>query len=147
MSSPAVYAKQGFTLIELIVVIGIISVLAASSAPFFSRFVTQNNHELMVDKVIGTIRKAQENSINGKNNTAWGICISGSVLRLYAGTCASPTISEDFDIPGTITITGLSDTTFSKRRGEPSGILTISIESYIKTDTITLNPAGGLTIN
>lgn len=142
-----IHDQHGITLLELILVIGIIAILATSASPFYSRFITQTNHDLMIDKVIGTIRKAQANSINGKNDTVWGICVSGSVLRLYTNTCASPTISEDFDIPTSVSVSGLSDTTFSKRRGEPSGTLTITLTSTIDSTTITLNAAGGLEVN
>jgi prepilin-type N-terminal cleavage/methylation domain-containing protein len=138
--------NQGFTLIELILVVGIVTLLAASSGTFYARFIRSNNHELTLDKILGSIRKAQANSIHGKHDASWGICMQDTTLRMYLGSCASPTISEDFEIPSATSISGLTDTTFSKRRGEPSSPRSITVDSGITSSTITLNAAGGIDV-
>jgi prepilin-type N-terminal cleavage/methylation domain-containing protein len=138
--------KGGFTLIELLIVIAIILILGTMASPFISRFMVQTYYETTVDKVVGTIRKAQMYSMNGKNGVVWGFCLTSNKIRVYQGTCASPTTKEDFDIPSTISVSGLSDTTFSLRRGEPNQSLTITIQAFVGTTTITLNRAGGMTV-
>lgn len=139
--------KKGFVFIELLLVIGIIALLAASTSPFLINFITKNNLETAFNQTVSFVRKAQIYSIENKNNSVWGVCKNGNSLRLYTGSCASPNIKEDYLIPSTVDVSGLTDTTFSKLRGEPSGILTINISSGGSTKSISLNEAGGITLN
>lgn len=138
--------SKGITLIELLLVVAIIALLAATSTPFLSRFVLQTQFDSSFDKVVSSIRKAQQYSISEKISSSWGVCVTGSSVRMFLGSCASPTISEDFTIPQTVSITGLTTTTFNSR-GEPSNTLTISISTEIDSKTISVNSAGGITYN
>src|SRR3989344_724120 len=104
--------QKGFTLIELLLVIAVIAILAASAGPSLTRLLITNNLEVGTDKVIGAIRKAQGYAMDGKNNTTWGVCMNGPDIRLFSGSCASPTFSEDYDLTG-VSIMGLTETTFS----------------------------------
>ena len=138
---------QGFTLIELILVIGLVAVIGATASPFLSNFILRNNYETTTDKLVSSLRKAQQYSIQGKQDSVWGACLSANVIRLYRGSCAAPIFAEDFDVPSTITITGFTDTTFSRLRGEPSTALAITLTSAIGTKAVTVNAAGMITGN
>ena len=138
--------QKSFTLIEILLVVAIITIIGVSSTPFLSRFVLQTNFDSVVEKLIGSIRKAQEYAMDGKNGVVWGVCKSTNNIRLYSGSCNSPTISENFSIPSTVTVTGLNDANFNLR-GEPSSPLSVTINTTIETKTIQLNSTGGLTIN
>lgn len=138
---------SGVTYIELLIVIAIVAILGAAISPFFFRFILQNNLQATVDRVISTIRKAQNYAMDGKNNEVWGVCETGGKIRLFSGSCSTPSFSEDFDIPGNIPITGFTETTFSKLRGEPSGVLNITISTDIDTRVVNVNAAGGMEIN
>lgn len=149
MNSPdlsAAKGTQGVTLIELLLVLSIIAVLGTATTPFLSRFVTANNLDTTRDNVIGTIRKAQQYAMDGKNDATWGACVTGTNIRLFQGTCTTPTFSEDFSIPTSVTVSGFAETTFSKR-GEPSGAVTITISSATGSHTVSINAAGGITVN
>jgi prepilin-type N-terminal cleavage/methylation domain-containing protein len=139
----------GFTLVELILVVAIIAILAVSSAPFVSRFLFTQNLESAQDKTVSSLRKAQAYAMDNKNDAAWGVCLAGTSLRLFRGTCASPTYQENFDVSD-ITVSGLSEISFSGatgRRGEPSGAATITLSNDVGTKTVSINNAGGITIN
>lgn len=138
--------KKGITLIELLLVVAIIAVIGASISPFLSRFVLQTNSDSTSDKVIGSIRKAQSNTMNGKDGDVWGVCMTGNIIRLYSGSCATPTISEDFTVPTSVSVVGLSDTTFNDR-GEPSASMSVTISSDVQNISVNLNSAGGMEIN
>lgn len=133
----------GFTLIELLLVIALVSILAVATTPFLSKFVLQTHQNTTYENALSTIRKAQTYAMSGKDNATWGACFVSNNIRLYSGSCSSPTFQESFAVPRSITLTGLSDTTFNKR-GEPSGALSISVSSTIDSQTIVLNTAGGL---
>jgi len=138
--------KQGISLIEILLVISIIAILGASVTPFISSFVLRNNNDAAVDRTIGTIRKAQEYSINRKNGQEWGVCLTNNYLRLFRGSCTNPQFNEDFAIPNAINITGLNETIFNKY-GQPSIAMNIIINSDIETTNITVNSIGGMEIN
>lgn len=139
--------NAGITYIEVLVLVALISIVSFISTPFFSHSLLRNNTTTATELIENVIRKAQLYSVNGKNNAVWGVCITSGKIRLFTGTCAAPVIREDTTLPKNITITGLSETTFSKFRGEPSSSRTITIQSGIKTQTIVLNPVGGMDIN
>ena len=138
--------KKAFTLIELLLVIAIIAIVGASSTPFLSRFILQTNYDSVVDKLVGSIRKTQEYAMDGKNGTVWGICQSGNNIELYSGSCNSPIISENYSIPNTVSVSGLNDITFNIR-GEPSAIILVTVSTTLESATISLNSAGGISIN
>ncbi len=142
-------SQKGFSFIELLLVVAIISIIAAASAPFLSRFLAVNDLEVSTDKVVSTIRKAQSYAMSGKDGAVWGFCKSGNSIRLYKTSCASPDYSEDFDI-SRVNINEFSDTSFSGvsgLRGEPSGSVLITISNSTGTNTVSINYAGGVSFN
>jgi len=139
--------NRGITIIELLVIAALIAIIGTAATPFLSNFILRNNYETTVDKVLSSLNKAQGYSMSGKDGV-WGICLaSGNKIRLYRGSCVIPDFSEDFDVPPSLTISGLSDTTFSPLRGEPSQALTIIVSTQIGSRTVTLNSAGMIDVN
>lgn len=141
------FHSKGFSLIEILMVVSIISIIGAASVPSLRRFMLGNDLEVGAQKVVGTIRKAQSYAQDGKNNETWGVCLLGINLRMFSGSCTLPTFFEDFEIPRTVTISGLSETTFSKLRGEPSNLLNISLSTDFGARTVQVNSAGGMEVN
>lgn len=139
--------NHGITYVEILLIVGLIAILSSASTPFYSNFILKNNTSTATATVVNTLRKAQSYSMNQKNGSVWGVCLTGGNIRLFAGTCVSPVIGEDTSIPAWITVSGLTEITFSKLRGEPSSSLNITVSSDLKTNTIVLNPAGGLDVD
>ncbi|PIR64101.1 MAG: hypothetical protein COY81_01935 [Candidatus Pacebacteria bacterium CG_4_10_14_0_8_um_filter_43_12] len=133
--------SSGFTLVELLLTIGIISVIAVSSAPFLSRFILQIYTESTVTRIKSNISKAQNYSLDNKNDTTWGVCISGTELRMYSGSCDSPSYSEEYSIPSSISVTGFTNIAFSLDGTLPDA-LTVSVSSSISDTTYTVNQLG-----
>lgn len=139
-------ARKAISYLEILFIVAIFAILGATVSPFLSSFVLSSNLNATSSRVLSTLRKAQSYSIDSKSNSVWGICVLGDKLRLYTSSCNSPVIREDFVVPGTVTITGLSDTTFSKLRGEPSNSLNIVISTNVESVSIQVNSAGGMTV-
>ena len=139
--------KSGFTLIELILVVSLVLIIATMTTPFAGSFLLRTYHDTATSHVISAIHRAQSLAMDGKGGTGWGICLNGQTLRVYQGTCNAPTLKEDSTIPATISVTGLSDTTFTRTTGTSSNTLNITISSSIKTTSITTNEMGVLSVN
>lgn len=138
---------RGFSLIELLLVIAIIAVVAVTTVPFLSNFYLRTNLDTTRDVLVSSIRKAQSYAMDGKDGAAWGICLSGSSIRVFETSCTSPAIKEDYSIPGNISLTGLPTTTFSSGRGEPSATFSAQVTSGVNLRIVQINSAGVLTIN
>jgi len=136
--------KKGVTLIELLLVISIVAVIAGAISPFLSKFVVVNNFDSAQSKIKFAICRAQALSMDGKQNTNWGVCKTGNIIRVYSGSCNSPTIKEDFSISPSITVSSF-DVVFDKR-GEPNSVVTIDINSQLESKQIEINQAGGFDI-
>lgn len=139
--------RKAFTVIELIVVIGIFVVMITASATYTSKMYMQNSLEGAKNMLVSSIQKAQSYAISKKNNVSWGVCLTGSTIRMFGSSCASPTIKDDYILPSSVGISGLSTVTFSNFRGEPSSAQTIKLTGNGKTYTLTVNMAGGVDVN
>lgn len=142
-----------FTLIELLLVIALIGILVAATAPVGSSVLTRNNQNTTTDQVLGTIRKAQSYAMDKKLYEYWGVCTDASKIRLFGGdqfaTCTSNSFQEDYTIPSVVSVTGMNETLFNGR-GEPipsNGLSSISISSDLDSSTISVNSVGGINVN
>ena len=120
----------------------IVVVTAAAS----SRMYLQNNVESAKNMLISSIRKSQSYAISKKNNLTWGVCLTGKTIRMYGGSCATPTIKDDYSLPDSVTISGLSDFTFSNFRGEPNSAQSITLSGNGQNFIVNLNAVGGLSV-
>ena len=138
---------KGVTFIELIIVIAIIIIIAAGASPFYINLVARNNLNSTRNGFVSTLRKAQTYAISGKDNTTWGVCITGNNIRLFGGTCATPSRKEEIGIPAGTTTSGFSTITFTSLRGEPSSTFTFTVNNQAGAKTIIINSTGNVSAN
>lgn len=141
---------KGFTIIELLLVIGLVGLLTGVTSPILSANVQRSNWQTTTDRVSSQLWKAQSYAVEGKSisgSVVWGVCVTGSILRLFNGSCGSPVFKEDYQIPPGVSVTGLSGVTFDNLRGEPSAATTVVVGSGLGSNTITVNPVGLIGIN
>lgn len=139
--------QAGFTLIELILVVTLILIIATISTFYNSQWYFQNSLDSTKNMLISSIRKAQSYSIVKKNGVTWGVCLIGQTIRMFGGSCDSPLIKDDYNMPTNINIDGLDTITFSQFRGEPNSFQNISLSSNNKTYNLIINSAGGISVN
>jgi Tfp pilus assembly protein FimT len=139
--------RKAFSVMELLVVLTIFMVVVVEVSSFSSRWYLQNSLDSTKNMLVSSIQKAQNYAISKKGNLTWGVCLTGGTLRMFGGSCASPTIKDDYTVPSNVTMSGLSTVTFSTFRGEPSSAQSITLSGNNKTYTVTVNLAGGLDVN
>lgn len=141
---------KGVTFIELILVIALFLLLSGMATPFVGSYLLRNNWHVAVDRVMSEIWKAQAYAMDGKvidGSDVWGVCITGTTFRLFNGSCATPNFKEDYDMPGGVSVAGISSVTFDNLTGVPSAVSTITVGGSLGSNTITINGAGMTEMN
>lgn len=138
--------QTGLTLIELLLVVAIMTTLSILSAPFFSRFLTQNAVSNTTDQLVNSLRKAQMYSMMGKQNGQWGVHNGTTSFTLFQGsTYATRTTAfdETYTLNGNMSFSGFgSDVIYTKITGIPSTAPTITISGNGISKTISVNAQG-----
>jgi len=131
---------SGFTLLELLVVVSIMSILGASAGIFYARFLTQSNVNLATDQLAGQLRKAQIYAIEDKENTSWGVRYSANKITLFA--TGNTAFDESFDVSSALSISGFTTLTYAKRTGIPDVTPTITVSGNGQSKTVGVNGVG-----
>jgi len=134
--------KKGFTLVELLIVISIIVILAATSVPIYGNIQISSQLNENSSQIIQTLRTAKERSIAGFNNQNHGVKFEPGKHILYQGESYSlrnpdydreiylnDDLSFYFDLNG---LGELNDINFSLSKGIPNKIGTIELSHSTK---------------
>ena len=136
---------RGFTLVELIIVIGAAILIAAFTMPVgFRFFQTQRLDETTMD-ILQTLRRANNQAISQKNDSAFGVkFFPGSYTLFQGGSYIARVVSkdEDFDLPIGTSVTGIDEVNFSKLNGTPSFTGAFSINSGSDSQSVSINAYG-----
>jgi Tfp pilus assembly protein FimT len=138
---------KAFSLIELIIVIAIIMIIGVTATTFGAGTMLSNNLEVDKRMLVSSLQKARSYAMVKKSNLAWGVCYTGGMIRVFGGSCASPTIKDDYSLSSSTVISGLSTVIFSNLRGEPDATQSITLTGNNKTITVSVNALGGIQIN
>lgn len=150
ISRPQLNARAAFTLIELLLVLAIMAVIGAMSAPIYSRFLTQNAVSNTVDQLVQDVRKAQFYAMTSRKSTTsgWGVRFGSQTITLYQGTsfaARNQALDETFTVNPNITVSGLTDLNFPRVSGIPVAGATITVSGMGNNKTITVNSQGMVT--
>lgn len=140
--------SRGFSLVELLIVIGIMVLFAVLSETSYSNVTSHENLEIATAGVVEAIRYAQASAQSGKADSAWGVKLfPGSVVVFEGSNYATRNSSVDQSIsfPGGIAASGLSEVVFAKLTGSTAntGIVTLTGRSGV--ETLSINAKGTLT--
>lgn len=152
--------SKGFTLIELIVVIGIMSLLASVGLVSYGNFTKKQIVQEEARKFVSVLRKAQNDAITGNKPSTCGDAdslvgyrVTGSVAtnsyEVYS-VCSDgvSTLQKNYPLDSRVSFTSNFDVTFLSPYGNSTGNSTISFiytqNTCIENAQVEITSGGGI---
>lgn len=136
----------GFTLLEALLSVAAIAIIAGISIPIYQSFQVRNDLDLATVEIAQTLRRAQVLSQSVDSDIGWGVFVQSGGITLFKGisyTARDINFDEVFDVPASITPSGVSEVVFTKFFGLPQTNGTIILNSYTnETRNVTVNQKG-----
>lgn len=149
--------KAGFTIIELLLVLGILAILVAVAAPYVVSTIGRNELSAATWEVVGTLRQAQTQARTSYGNTAWGVHVEPTQIVLFEGITYNAADPDNIVtlVTGSVSITGITlngggaDIRFTKNKGETTdyGTITLTDASSGETAAVVVSATGVVTQN
>lgn len=139
--------SHGFTLIEVLLSVAIISLIAGISLPVLGSFNERNNLDIVTQGIVGQLRRAQTYTRGVNGDSQWGVHVQSSDATLFKGTSyvdRDAAFDEITTIPSSITPSGTTDILYSKLEAAPStaGTITLTNTNNNQSRMITVNAQG-----
>lgn len=137
--------KNGFTLLELLLVVGAAILIGALTVPIGVHFFQSQTLDETASSILSTLRRAQNQAIYQKNDNSFGIkFLAGSYVLFQGDSYESRIQSEDesFSLPGGITTSGIDEVVFAKLTGIPNTTGTLTITLGNDSQTLDINAQG-----
>lgn len=137
--------KNGFTLPELLIVIGITSLFALMLIPIS---LSSLQSQTIGDETLNmksVLRRAAGQAEFQKNDSDHGISFLADSYVLFSGSTYSTrntTLDEVFDLPSSLTVSGMNEVVFEKGTGIPTTSGTLTIDFQGKQKSISINEYG-----
>lgn len=80
---PSIFNQKGFTLLELLIVIGILAIISVAGVASYRSFGVNVKIDGVVKVMASDLRQAQANAMIGKNGFKWGVHIVNSANDYY----------------------------------------------------------------
>ena len=138
----------GFTLVEILLVVGIFSAFVFASLPLIGGVIYQSDLESASLVIVSTMRQAENSARNGLEDSVWGVKLAYPQVILFKGnTYATRDATRDmpYTLGSNLTLTGLSEIRYSKMYAIPyasdntiitNGNITIT---NLNNDLVTIN--------
>lgn len=136
---------KGFTLIEVILVVGLTIAIAAVALPSPARFVFSQQAAVVADELAGSFRKAQGYAMAGKGGSAWGVAVRDGRIVLFQGSSydsRDASYDEAYDIPMRVDVSGLDEVVFAGPSGHPGATPEMTIAWKEESWSYTLSAEG-----
>lgn len=140
--------QGGFSLVELIVVLGIFALLFSVSESVYTSFKSTSNLKIATGSVVEALRYAKTNSEMMKGDSRWGVEILTDKLIIFKGGDygnRDVLLDQSFDFPSGVKTGGMSEIVFEKMNGSPVNVGIITITNNSGSKNITINEKGTIT--
>ncbi len=144
--------QRGFTLLELVLSMGLVGILAGFSIPIYQSFQVRNDLDIEVGVVTVNLRRAEllsqavSRDVPGVS-VAWGVKVLSDSVTLFNGqsfATRDPSLDEVFNLPSSVTPSGLTEFLFLKWSGIPQTIGSLTLTSITNESRVVSINAKGL---
>lgn len=136
----------GFSLIEMLLSVAIISMLVGISLPVYVPFQTRNELEITTQTIADMLRRAQTYARGVNGDSQWGVAVQSGDATLFKGTSFATrdtAYDETSAISPATAVSGLGEVVFAKLTATPSTTGTITLTASTNdVRTITINGKG-----
>jgi len=139
--------QYGFTLLEVLLSVAIISVLAGLSLPVYRTLIMKNDLDIAAATIASSLRRAQVLSQAVDGDATWGVkAQSGSIVLFKGASYAGrdPNFDEIFDMPTSISVSGTNEIVFTKLTGFPQTTGTINLSTESDARSVPINEKGAV---
>ena len=132
---PLIYFKKGFTIVELLIVIGIFLIISAFSIPLYNNWLPRTLTSSVQAELLQSIREAQTSGRGGKEQSRYGLYFD-SANNSYTVYQGDDYVSRDSDYDRLVNLENNislalnwegNELNFATSTGAPSATGTISI--------------------
>ncbi len=138
----------GFTLLEALLVLAMLSIVLGISAPIYHNVQVKTALDTQASIVAGTLRRAQTLASTMNNDSAWGVLINNNSIILFSGlsyATRNTNFDEIFDLPTTVWPSASTEIIFGKNTGLPNSSSTFILYSANNDNrTISVNAWGAI---
>lgn len=137
--------RAGYTLTEVLLVVGILSLLLGIGAPVYQTFQLTNEVDVATNTLAQDLYRAQAQSRAVGQDSPWGVSVQGNTITLFVGTSyasRSQALDETYTVASAVTLAGPSEIVFARQSGSPSAVGTYTITSSTKARSLSINTKG-----
>lgn len=137
--------NQGFTLIEMVLVVGVITAVLAIGAPFYLSLSNRSEVDTAASLLAQDLYQAQSYSRSQNQDSQWGVAVNGQVITLFSGAnyaARDQTQDVTYTVPSSVSLSGTSEVVYSKLYGLPQNTGSYTITGGGKTANVTVNNKG-----
>ena len=139
-------SNKGFTLMEVLLAMVVVTILAGFSIPVYRYFQTQNDLNIVRDEIVHSFRRAQILSQAMEDDISWGVDVRVGQITLFKGTSYASrdgNFDEVYDFSNNISFSGLGEIVFEKFTGEPNVTGSVTATSVLGDSVVvTVNGKG-----
>lgn len=121
ISTPKPFSpKNGFTLLELLLSVALMSLLAGIAAPMYLSLQSENEMAIAVTTVEDVLRRGQVRAQAVDGDSPWGVEMVSSTITLFKGNNFAgrdQSFDENYKLTATVKLSGLNDVVFNKFSG------------------------------
>lgn len=141
-----IQTMKGFTLLEVLLSVALISLIAGMGAPLYQSFQVRNDLNIGGATLVNTLRRAETLARASDGDTSWGVFTASGAITLFRGVSYSArdaAYDEVFVVPTSISFSGTLEYVFTRFTGFPStsGVTTLT-SSIGEIRTVTVNTKG-----
>ncbi len=140
--------KNGFSLVEVIIVIGIFALFLGMSDSIYKFFGSHSNLEMTTNSVVEALRFAESNSVKANGDSNWGVKFFNNQAIVFKGSSyvtRDSTADKSVTFPGDMVLSGADEVVFSKFTGWTSNAGTTTVTNNDGLKNIYINAKGTIT--